>query len=181
MKIYTKTGDKGQSSLADGTRVSKSDLRLEAYGTADELNAYVGWLRTKVENTDDQQCLDWIQNKLFNLGAGLAEAPGEWIVEADVTQLEQWIDVMQADLEPMRGFILPGGNEATALCHVCRTITRRLERCIVRLTETDNSNNLNVEKYAVFVHFVNRMSDFWFQFARKLAKNAHISLFLWKK
>lgn len=178
MKIYTKTGDTGQTSLASGQRVSKSDDRIEAYGTADELNSFVGLLRSRMENmpSEDAQ-LEWIQNKLFNIGAYLACAEGEWIVPEDVAQLEQWIDAMQADLPPMKGFVLPAGNETVSLCHICRTVTRRLERrmMVIEDEKFDKSKNNEIFK------FVNRLSDFWFVFARKCGKNAGISLFLWKK
>lgn len=184
MKIYTKTGDKGQTSLASGKRVSKASKQLEAYGTADELNSYVGWLRAKIatkegEETYDSQ-LEWIQNKLFNVGAALAAAEGEWIHADDVSRLEQWIDQMQDRLEPMRGFVLPGGSETVSICHICRTITRRLERNMVNWFAEDEKMQVE-EKNANLLQFVNRMSDFWFQFARVLAQNEKISLFLWKK
>ena len=151
MAIYTKTGDKGETSLANGQRVSKTDARLEAYGTVDELNSWVGLLR--VQSTDrlaqvDEQ-LAWIQNKLFNLGALLSAAPGEWISEADVTQLEQWIDAMQAVVPPMRAFILPAGGEAVCRCHVCRTICRRAER---RMLEAQSNE--------IALKFVNRLRLF---------------------
>ena len=172
MKIYTKTGDKGQTSLANGKRVSKTDLRLECYGTADELNSWVGLLRARTTNYQEQ--LDRIQNLLFNLGARLADAPGEdWITTQDVTDLELWIDQIQEQLEPLRAFILPAGNETIATCHLCRTVTRRLERLMVNLL-AQNTNDITLQ-------WVNRLSDFWFVLARKIAKDDKISLFLWKK
>lgn len=167
MSIYTKTGDNGTTSLANGVRVPKTDIRLEAYGTADELNSFVGWLRSHME---EQERLEWIQNKLFNLGAQLSEAPGEWITEADVHRVEQWIDTIQAELPPLRAFILPGGNEAVSLCHVCRTVTRRLERLMVAMEAPRLSRE-----------FVNRLSDFFFVLSREVAKNANISLYEWQK
>lgn len=167
MSIYTKTGDNGTTSLANGVRVPKTDMRLEAYGTADELNSFVGWLRSHME---EQERLEWIQNKLFNLGAQLSEAPGEWITEADVHRVEQWIDAIQAELPPLRAFILPGGNEAVSLCHVCRTVTRRLERLMVAMEAPRLSRE-----------FVNRLSDFFFVLSREVAKNANISLYEWQK
>lgn len=182
MKIYTKTGDTGQTSLASQQRVSKADLRIEAYGTSDELNSFVGLLRNKLQqetpsNASMDSWLEWIQNKLFNLGAVLAEAEGEWIQEADVTQLEEWIDQMQADLPVIHGFILPAGNEIMCTAHICRTITRRLERDMVRLT----MHKAPCTVHDVLLRFVNRLSDFWFVFAKKCGKNAGIELFLWKK
>lgn len=184
MKIYTKTGDKGQTSLASGKRVSKASKQLEAYGTADELNSYVGWLRAKIADVDEATVydsqLEWIQNKLFNLGAALADAEGEWISSDDVSVLEHWMDQIQEQLEPMKGFVLPGGSEVVAICHICRTVTRRLERNMVDFFAEDEKIQME-EKSAKMLQFVNRMSDFWFQFARILAKNEKISLFLWKK
>lgn len=172
MKIYTKTGDKGQTSLANGKRVSKTDLRLECYGTADELNSWVGLLRARTNNYQEQ--LDRIQNLLFNIGARLADAPGEdWITTQDVTDLELWIDQIQEQLEPLRAFILPAGNETIATCHLCRTVTRRLERLMVNLL-AQHTNDITLQ-------WVNRLSDFWFVLARKIAKDDKISLFLWKK
>ncbi|MCQ2310314.1 MAG: cob(I)yrinic acid a,c-diamide adenosyltransferase [Paludibacteraceae bacterium] len=178
MSIYTKTGDGGQTSLATGQRIDKDDMRLEAYGTADELNSFVGLLRSKLTTpvAEDSQ-LEWIQNKLFNLGAALAEAEGEWIVTGDVQQIEHWIDVIQQDIPPQHKFVLPGGNEVISLCHICRTITRRLERNMVRVM----SNGDEKKDWGVLLRFVNRLSDFWFVFAQKCGKNAGIELFFWKK
>lgn len=167
MKIYTKTGDKGQTSLASGKRVCKTDLRIEAYGTADELNSFVGLLRSKL--IDNQ--LDWVQNKLFNLGAYLAEAQGEWIKAEDVVQLENWMDEMQAEVEPQRSFVLPGGNEVISLCHVCRTITRRLERTMWKIENLDET----------CVQWVNRLSDYWFLKAQIETQHAKIRPFYWEK
>ena len=177
MKIYTKGGDKGKTSLATGERVSKADERLEAYGTADELNSFVGLLRSKTEEYQEE--LEWIQNKLFNLGALLAGAKGDdWIEESHIEQLEHWIDRLQEGQEPLRAFVLPGGNEVVSLCHICRTITRRLERTMVRLSFSREEEDENLAKS---LRFVNRLSDFWFVLAMKIAKNEEISLFLWKK
>ena len=182
MKIYTKTGDTGQTSLASMQRVSKADPRIEAYGTSDELNSFVGLLRAQLQHDipanalmDNQ--LEWIQNKLFNLGAALAEAEGEWINKDDIAQIEQWIDQMQADLPILHDFILPAGNEVMCTTHICRTVTRRLERDIVRLTV----DNAQCTKHDVLLQFVNRLSDFWFVFAKKCGKNAGNELFFWKK
>ena len=183
MRIYTRTGDRGTTALATGERVMKTDLRLEAYGTADELNSFVGLLRAEEMPNDEE--LSYIQNQLFNLGACLAGADDEWITAEDVRRLEQSMDAMQADLEPMRGFILPAGNRRVSLCHICRTVTRRLERHMVALhnqAEADNRPDPTPKQdKAVLMQFVNRLSDFWFVLAEKTAKNDKISFFLWKK
>lgn len=129
MKIYTKSGDKGRTSLATGERVSKADIRLDAYGTADELNSFLGLLRNSLKNSginctdklDKDLC--WVQNRLFDLGAVLAGSDMEFNAE-NVGRLEGWIDEMDAELAPLRAFVLPGGNEQVALCHVCRTVAQ---------------------------------------------------------
>jgi len=178
MKIYTKTGDKGQTSLANGRRISKSDFCLEAYGTADELNSFVGLLRNYLAQDETMnQNTEWIQNKLFNLGAALAQAPGTWIVESDIQQLEQWIDQLQEEVPPVKGFLLPGGSVTISLCHVCRTITRRLERQMSRLFEQNQQQEAN----DILMCFVNRLSDFWFVLAQKCAKNEGTKANFWKK
>ncbi len=183
MRIYTKTGDRGTTALASGERVSKADLRLEAYGTADELNSFVGLLRAEDMPNDEE--LSFIQNKLFNIGACLASADGEWITADDVHRLEQSMDAMQAELEPIRGFILPAGNRRVSLCHVCRTITRRLERHMVALRmqieDEKRPDETPSQDKTILMQFVNRLSDFWFVLAEKMAKNDKISIFLWKK
>ncbi len=184
MKIYTKSGDKGRTSLATGQRVSKSDVRLEAYGTADELNSFVGLLRSLVVRSEgdwtkqvDLQ-LNWVQNRLFDLGAILAAAEMS-LTEDAVGQLEEWIDEMQTGLPELRAFILPGGSEAVAMCHVCRTIARRLERHMVSMSQGDRK-----EKYVMddeVMKFVNRLSDYCFVLARFIANNLEISIPTWEK
>ena len=165
MAVYTKTGDKGETSLASGQRVPKTDVRIEAYGTVDELNSWIGLLRVQtglqpasVQITDpislDEQ-LQWVQNKLFDLGAALSEAPGEWIAEQNVHQLEEWIDAMQAVVPAQRAFILPAGSQTVCTCHVCRTICRRAERRM-----------LEAQSEADELRFINRLSDYLFVLAR---------------
>lgn len=157
--IYTKTGDKGTTSLANGERVDKTDARIEAYGTVDELNSWIGFLRAGVSANDQQPTanspLEWIQNKLFNLGAELSEAPGEWITEADVRQLEHWIDAMVNETPKQHAFVLPAGGETVCRSHVARTVCRRAER---RMIEAKSS--------ALSLQFINRLSDYLFVFAR---------------
>ena len=181
MKIYTKSGDKGRTSLASGKRVSKSDLRLEAYGTADELNSFVGLLRSALCkcNTDCNSMIDrqlgCVQNRLFDLGAILAGAEMVLPQEA-VNQLENWIDEMQANLPELRAFILPGGNEVISLCHVCRCVCRRLERSMVLWCE-ESGESLEESVW----QYVNRLSDFCFVLARLLAKKLEINELIWEK
>jgi cob(I)alamin adenosyltransferase len=184
MKIYTKSGDKGRTSLATGQRVSKSDVRLEAYGTADELNSFVGLLRSLVVRSEgdwtkqvDLQ-LNWVQNRLFDLGAILAAAEMS-LTEDAVGQLEEWIDEMQTGLPELRAFILPGGCEVVAACHVCRTVVRRLERCMVNLSQdTELGCDLLGDEA---MKFVNRLSDYCFVLARYIANNLEISIPTWEK
>lgn len=171
MKIYTKTGDKGTTSLIGGKRVSKASLRLNCYGTSDELNSFIGLLRAKLEGEALQAdaTLLKIQNKLFNLGAYLATEPHNSektkndnkkirIEENDVLFLENEIDNLSTQSVEIHNFVLPAGSEQIALCHVCRTVCRRLERLMVELAE-----NTDVEQAAL--KYVNRLSDFFFQLA----------------
>ena len=181
MKIYTKTGDKGRTSLATGKRVSKSDLRLEAYGTADELNSFVGLLRASLSKCEaawvsevDMQ-LGWVQNRLFDVGAILAGADMPF-AEENVAHLENWMDVMDAKLPVLKEFVLPGGNEQVSVCHVCRCVARRLERGMVKWLEESGE-----EIDSVVVRFVNRLSDYLFVLSRIIANNLEISLFVWEK
>lgn len=168
MKIYTKTGDKGQTSLANGQRVPKTDLRIEAYGTSDELNSYVGSLRVVA----DSGTLQWIQSRLFDLGACLAGADVH-ISEAAVAQVESCIDEMSAVVPPLRAFVLPAGNEAACRCHICRTVTRRLERCMLACAESEKWHNELV--------FVNRLSDYFFMLARYLMTQQGEKEEIWQK
>ena len=181
MKIYTKTGDKGRTSLATGKRVSKSDLRLEAYGTADELNSFVGLLRASLDKCEGEWVrdvdveLDWVQNRLFDVGAILAGADMPF-AEEYVLRLEKGMDVMDSKLPVLKEFVLPGGNEQISLCHVCRCVARRLEREVVKWLENDGE-----EIDSVVVRYINRLSDYLFVLSRFVANNLEISLFVWKK
>lgn len=182
MKIYTKTGDKGETSLATGARVSKADWRLEAYGTADELNSFVGLLRAELDRHAEASWaqetgndLQWVQNRLFDIGAILAGSDLSFPVE-DVQRLETWIDRMQASLPAFRAFMLPAGNEAMTRCHVCRTVARRLERNIVRWCSESG-----IESNEAVLCFVNRLSDYCFVLARWIGLNEHIVPIAWEK
>lgn len=181
MKIYTKTGDKGRTSLATGKRVSKSDLRLEAYGTADELNSFMGLLRASLNKCEGEWVKDidaklgWVQNRLFDVGAILAGAD-MLFKEENVLYLEKWMDEMDSKLSVLKEFVLPGGNEQVSLCHVCRCVARRLEREVVKWLEESGE-----EMDSVVVRYVNRMSDYLFVLSRFVAHNLEISLFVWEK
>ena len=184
-KIYTKTGDKGTTSLIGGTRVSKDSARLEAYGTADELNSFIGLLRAEELPEEIDSVLNRIQNKLFNLGGFLATdrnvtntCDATEVSEEEVAILEAWIDKIQEELEPVRGFILPGGDRAIALCHVCSTVARRLERRMVSLFGEELEDDV---KAKISLQYVNRMSDFLFVLSKKIAKTRKKELFLWEK
>ncbi len=165
MKIYTKTGDDGTTSLFSGRRVSKAHLRVEAYGTVDELNSVLGVARAHHPHSSTDVWLNKVQNQLFNLGADLAtplDAKADWVVRMDadtVTGLEQGIDEMTALLPELKNFILPGGSLAAANIHVGRTVCRRAERIVVLLQEQEALGDH-------VLHYLNRLSDFLFTLAR---------------
>lgn len=179
-KIYTRTGDAGETALGNGARVAKHATRVSAYGTADELNAAVGIARLHASDTLDDM-LARIQNDLFDLGADLcspdidkdneAEYPPLRIIEPQITRLENEIDEMNARLEPLRSFILPGGSALSAHLHVCRTVARRAERLAVELATMEVIN-----PYAV--KYLNRLSD-WFFVAGRIANNDGKDDVLW--
>lgn len=168
MKIYTRTGDKGQTSLIGGTRVPKHHIRIEAYGTVDELNSWIGVIRDTANNDNINEQLISIQNTLFTIGSHLANDPEKSkmklpeITEAEVKSLEDAIDAMDAQLEPMKHFVLPGGHIAVSNCHVARCVCRRAERCIIHLSE-----EFAVEE--IIVRYINRLSDYLFTLSRKLS------------
>ena len=167
MKIYTKTGDKGQTSLIGGTRVPKFHLRIETYGTVDELNSYIGLVGCQEIETHHQKLLKEIQDRLFTIGASLAADPEKSKMEipdlhdSDVTLLETEIDAMNEALPPLKHFVLPGGNSVVAYCHLARCVCRRAERLTVELAE----NSFVDERVTVYL---NRLSDYLFVLARKL-------------
>ncbi len=167
MKVYTKKGDKGTTQLIGGTRVPKNTLRIEAYGTVDELNSYIGLIRDqKIDKEYILQLLE-IQDRLFTLGALLACDPEKGkmklpeLVEADITNLENWIDAMEEKLEPMTSFVLPGGHSTVSYTHIARCVCRRSERIITELNESS-------EVSEVIMAYVNRLSDYLFVLSRKL-------------
>ncbi len=163
MKIYTKTGDNGTTALATGERISKTDARIAAYGTADSLNSLVGWLRAALpaKATDTDEELIYIQHRLFDIGGRLAAANIK-VDELQISKLEQWMDRMQAELDPQRTFILPAGSECVTRCHIVRTTARDLERLICALPEGQYNEQDQI--------FVNRLSDYFFVLSRWLSK-----------
>ncbi|MDR1414892.1 MAG: cob(I)yrinic acid a,c-diamide adenosyltransferase [Odoribacteraceae bacterium] len=171
MKIYTKTGDSGQTSLIGGTRAGKDTARLEAYGTVDELNAHLGMIRSLEAGEEIKQELVEIQQTLFVVGASLATdpakippAPRPLLDEGAITFLERAIDLADATLPSSRHFILPGGHPTVAACHVARTVCRRAERRVVALSKEDEVD-CNVLRY------LNRLSDYLFILARRLSRD----------
>ncbi|MBP8726002.1 MAG: cob(I)yrinic acid a,c-diamide adenosyltransferase [Saprospiraceae bacterium] len=179
MKIYTKTGDKGTTSLFGGKRLPKDDLRIEAYGTIDELNAQLGLLAVSCKLPEWEIRLANIQSLLFTIGAHLAADPEKSdlklppIPEGNELELESLIDEMEASLPPLKNFVLPGGNTASALAHVCRTICRRAERRVVSLISQEPVN-------PIIVVYLNRLSDFLFVFARHLSYHAGAKEIIWR-
>ena len=180
-KIYTKTGDKGQTSLIGGTRVPKDHIRIESYGTIDELNSHIGLIRDLLtEDQDMSALLLTIQNRLFSVSAELANEKYTHkkgvsvIAESDVVFLEQKIDEMNEQLPALEKFILPGGHVIASQCHIARTVCRRAERCIVKLShEAEVSESL--------IQFINRLSDFMFLLARKILKDFNKMEIVWER
>ena len=180
-KVYTRTGDQGQTSLVGGQRVSKASPRLEAYGTVDELSAHLGLLASMLAaDSHEQQMVIRIQNCLFNVCTNLATDqdqdelyPSAHLPEDAIRQLEQEIDTIQQELPERQGFILPGGTQAAAQAHVCRTVCRRAERRIVTLAETATVSP-SVQQY------INRLSDYLFILAKKLNFIAGRSEKIWE-
>lgn len=180
MKIYTKKGDKGESSLLGGTKVQKNNIRLEAYGTVDELNAFIGHLHDQQINKNQKSILLAIQNQLFNLGSILSFDGGKSriklpeITKENILHLEQEIDKMQQELPPLTDFILPCGNAISSLCHIARAVCRRAERRVVAIAKSDQIN-------ANCLEYLNRLSDYLFVLARLILKENKGSEISWIK
>jgi cob(I)alamin adenosyltransferase len=170
MKIYTKKGDSGKTSLIGGTRVPKHHLRIESYGTVDELNSYIGLIRDQNISAQDVEVLLEIQDRLFTIGSHLAADPGKSkmvlpeLLETDITFLENEIDRMDDLLEEMRSFVLPGGHTVVSYSHIARCVCRRAERIAVQLAEESEVD----EK---IISYLNRLSDYLFTLSRKLTKD----------
>lgn len=179
MSIYTKNGDKGFTRLADGKGVSKSELRMDAIGDIDELNSHLGLLISKVSGELSTNLLQ-IQSSLFVLGAHVASDNKEYLGNMqlislhDIVFLEEMIDVIDGQLEPMRFFILPGGAESIAIGQICRAVCRRAERSLIRWVQSENNEN-----YATAVAFLNRLSDYLFMVCRYLHHSLSIPEIPW--
>ncbi len=179
MKIYTKTGDQGQTSLIGGTRVPKHHLRIESYGTIDELNSYIGLIRDQQIDEHTFNALVEIQDRLFTIGSILASDPGKSkmkipdLMEQDVLFLENEIDNMNELLPELHAFILPGGHTTVSFCHIARCVCRRAERISVHLAEESFVSEL-------LVKYLNRLSDYLFVLARKFSNDLKANEVQWK-
>lgn len=179
MKIYTKTGDSGTTSLLGGARVSKAHLRIDAYGTVDELNSFIGLLRDQPVNENRKEILKEIQDRLFTLGAELASEPGKDnivkpdMLDADIELLEREMDMMETSLEPLRNFVLPGGHASVSYAHIARTVCRRAERICIALSETS-------PVAPIVIQYLNRLSDYFFMLGRKMAQELNIEEVKWE-
>ncbi len=178
--IYTRTGDGGKTSLVGGTRVPKTHVRLEAYGTVDELNSFLGLLAARLPDGEDKAFVQWIQDTLFVVGSYLA-TDGEKtelrkasiVTPEQVEKMEREIDRLDSLLPPLKAFVLPGGDEVAALCHVCRTVCRRAERRILALAE-------EVPVSGELLAYINRLSDYLFVLSRKINQDNKKEEIFWQ-
>jgi cob(I)alamin adenosyltransferase len=177
VKIYTRTGDKGETSLYGGSRISKNDPRIEAYGTIDELNSLLGLSRSGSLPKPIDAELDRVQSDLFDIGAYLA-APGSdrfhGVEENRIADLERAIDAMESELQPLKTFIVPGGSESAARLHVARTVCRRAERRVIALEDSSSEMQKTIA-------YLNRLSDFLFVAARRVNQIAGVADTPWSK
>lgn len=170
MKVYTKTGDQGTTALFGGKRVSKAYIRIDAYGTVDELNSYIGLLRDQEVNHGRHDVLAEVQDRLFTIGSLLAADPDKPqlkkpdLYESDITYLEEQMDAMDAGLPPLTSFVLPGGHQSVSFCHISRTVCRRAERICVAMNEGGEAVDSLVLRY------LNRLSDYLFVLARAMTQ-----------
>lgn len=177
-KIYTKTGDKGETALFGGKRVSKAHDRVEAYGTIDELNSFLGLVRDVIDDTQQRQILKDVQDRLFTIGAILASDPDKNMIvpdllPEDITVLEREMDKMDEILPPLKNFILPGGHTAVSFCNVARTVCRRAERLVVALSSVENIDPLSIA-------YLNRLSDYLFVLGRKIGQDVGAKEVIWQ-
>ncbi|MGB1039293.1 MAG: cob(I)yrinic acid a,c-diamide adenosyltransferase [Flavobacteriales bacterium] len=179
MKIYTKTGDKGETSLLGGARVPKFHLRIEAYGTVDELNSHLGLIRDQEIDSMTREFIIQIQNNLFVIGSHLAKEPGKdkvkipSISEEMIIELENKMDEMNEVLPDMKFFVLPGGHQTVSHCHVARCVCRRAERICVHLSQ-------NSEVDPIITKYLNRLSDYLFVLSRKFTQDLNAEEIPWK-
>jgi len=179
MKIYTKTGDKGQTSLIGGTRVPKHHIRIEAYGTVDELNSWIGLIHDQSISPKTNETLSEIQDRLFTIGSSLASDPDKSkmkipdLHELDIELLEKQIDEMNEVLPEMRFFILPGGHSTVSYCHIARCVCRRAERNVIHLSDHEYVNELVIK-------YLNRLSDYLFVLARFASQQLKVDEIAWK-
>lgn len=179
MKIYTKTGDKGETSLFGGKRVPKNHSRINAYGTSDELLSWIGLIRDQKINEHHSKTLIEVQDRLFTLGAELAADPDKPklkkpdLYESDIEFLELEMDKMNENLPEMTHFILPGGDTTTSYCHIARTVCRRCERLVIELSQEEEINNL-------IIRYLNRLSDYLFVLSRAIARENNAEEIPWK-
>ena len=178
-KIYTKTGDKGLTGLIGGTRIPKFDIRIEAYGTVDELNSHIGLIRDQEIDEVSKKTLIEIQDRLFTIGASLASDPEKSkmkipdLKEEDVVFLEKEIDRMNETLPEMKSFVLPGGHTTVSYCHIARCVCRRAERLTIHLSENSFVADLVIK-------YLNRLSDYLFVLSRKLSADLNATEVPWK-
>jgi cob(I)alamin adenosyltransferase len=178
-KVYTKTGDKGQTSLIGGTRVPKHHIRIESYGTVDELNSHIGLIRDQKIDPHAIEILIEIQDRLFTIGSSLASDPGKSkmkipdLKEEDITLLEKEMDKMDESLPEMKSFVLPGGHTTVSYCHIARCVCRRAERLTIHLSESEEVSPLVIK-------YLNRLSDYLFVLSRKLTLDLHAVEVPWK-
>ncbi len=178
MKIYTKTGDKGLTSLIGGTRVPKHHIRIESYGTVDELNSYIGLIACQEIDAHYKDVLKEIQDRLFTIGASLAADPEKSkmkipdLLEEDITFLEEKIDEMNEALPALKHFVLPGGNTTVSYCHLARCVCRKAERLAVALDESSFVDSK-------VIVYLNRLSDYLFVLGRMIGKETHAAEIIW--
>ena len=179
LKIYTKKGDTGRTSLIGGTRVAKNHIRIEAYGTVDELNSWVGLMRDEIKDKTSASTLLKIQNQLFTVGSLLAADPKKnrmklpQLSETDVTLLEREIDDMNYTIPAIKNFILPGGHAAVSHCHIARCVCRRAERIVTHLSRQSFVQ-------PIIIKYLNRLSDYFFVLSRKLSVDYKVKEIPWK-
>lgn len=179
MKVYTKTGDDGTTGLFGGARVPKHHIRIESYGTVDELNSYIGLVRHRNIDPKSEAILGEVQDRLFTIGSILASDPSKSnlvvpdLHESDIELLEKEIDRMNETLPEMRSFVLPGGNDTVSFCHIARCVCRRAERLTVLLNETEKISPLVIK-------YLNRLSDYLFVLSRKITQDDKLDEIPWK-